>query len=183
MSFYFSLNVFSPLLSIDLLPMTYSAYSYFVIVQIFNLKICWFNLFNLKSKYLPGMDYVLGTDGFILPCLQLCLIFCQFLSPIMPLIYTPIICCVIFPNCSPKKKLVSATEVVNFGSKVILSLWTCFILSTYTTAPLSPQGFKNWINSQHLRIANFYQKKKNPNFCQPLKKPRERFWHLAFFSW
>lgn len=67
---------------------TYSAYSYFMAVQIFNLKICLFNLFNLKSKYLLGMNYVLGKMTLFCHGSNSVLFSVSFFPPNMALIQT-----------------------------------------------------------------------------------------------
>ena len=101
--------------------LTYSAYSYFMVAQIFNLKICLFNVFNLKSKYLLGTACILGTDDFILLWPQLCLIFCQFLSSYYES-YRSLLSLFMFVNLnSPKRKLLFAIEVVNYNSRFILN--------------------------------------------------------------
>lgn len=138
LSFYFSLHVLSALLSLDLLP-THSAYSYFMVFQMFNLKICLLNLFNLKSKYLLGTDYVLGIDGFILTQLQLCLTFHQFLSTYYVSYTTQAYYRPLYDSnlSSAKRKLLSTTEVVNYDSKFIVSIQICLVSSTYTVFPLT----------------------------------------------
>ena len=73
--FLFSFHFFSGLLSVDLLPIDLLCLLILYVAQIFNLKICLFNVFNLKSKYLLGIACILGTDDFILLWPQLCLIF------------------------------------------------------------------------------------------------------------
>lgn len=90
--FLLFLYVFSALLPTDLLPIHLLCLLILMVVQIFNLKICLFNLFNLKSKYLLDTDCVLGIDDFILPVAPtlshlLSVSFCLFWLLDKPIIY------------------------------------------------------------------------------------------------